>query len=107
MGAVAALAGLEQAVTDARAAAPGGPAELDALVAYASRLVSDPIRRGEVAREGLLLADQLGAEAAGLRCRAMIAEAVRRHHPPAEALPEALAPPPRRTGSPTRRRAPR
>src|SRR4051812_45975764 len=91
MVAVAALAGLEQAVTDARAAAPGGHAELAALVAYAPRLVSNPIRRGELAREGLVLADRLGAEADALRCRAMIAEAVSRHDHPAEALPDALA----------------
>src|SRR5690349_23662218 len=88
---VSTLDGLERALTSARATAPGTAAELAALVTYATRLVSDPTRRGELARDGLPLAEALGDDAARLRCRAMIAEAVSRHEHPAEALPDALA----------------
>src|SRR5207247_2741778 len=69
---------------------PGTGIELDALVELASRLVRDPQRRGELAAEGVALATRLGAEAAGLRCRAMVAEFVARHRSATEALPDAL-----------------
>jgi len=84
------LVDLERRLSDARARAAGTAEELAALVELATRLVSDPDRRGKLARDGAQLAAQLGAEVPRLRCRAMIAEFVARRQRPAEALPDAL-----------------
>jgi diguanylate cyclase (GGDEF)-like protein len=88
--AVVPLADLEQRLADARAGAVGTASELAAIVELASRLVRDPRRRGELAREGVELARRLGDEVAELRCRAMVAEAVTRAEGPTVALPDAL-----------------
>src|SRR2546430_265735 len=88
---VPALSDLEDGLARARATAAGTSVELEALVELAARLVRDPQRRGELAREGVVLAGKLGDDAALLRCRAMVAEADARHGTPAEVLPEALA----------------
>ena len=84
------LGDLEQRLAGARALAPGTAVELTALVELASRLVRDPLRRGELAREGAELARRLGDDVAQLRCRAMIAEAVARAERATVALPDAL-----------------
>jgi len=97
--AISSLPGLRlSGITTYRSGAfPGAPNAKDAgraegqlLVELANRLVRDPQRRGELATEGVELAGRLGAEAAGLRCRAMVAEFVARHRSAAEALPDAL-----------------
>src|SRR4051812_38554718 len=85
------LADLEERLARTRVSKPATDAELGALVALAARMVPDPTRRGELAREGLALARRLGDQAAALRCRAMIAESVARSTHPADALPDALA----------------
>ena len=90
MEAVPALATLERRLAEARSAAPGTAAELTALVELASRLVRDAQRRGELAAEGVELATRLGADAARLRCRAMVAEFLARHRSATQALPDAL-----------------
>jgi diguanylate cyclase (GGDEF)-like protein len=87
---VPALSDLEDGLARARTTAAGTSVELEALVELAARLVRDPHRRGELAREGVTLAEKLGADVAGLRCRAMVAEAVARRGSAAEALPDAL-----------------
>src|SRR4051794_17725653 len=88
---VPALSDLEDGSARARATAAGTEVELAALVELAARLVRDPHRRGELARDGVILAEKLGDDAARLRCRAMVAEADARQGTPGEALPEALA----------------
>src|SRR5205814_3401995 len=88
---VPALSDLEDGLVRARATAAGTSVELEALVELAGRLVRDPHRRGELAREGEVLAEKLGDDAARLQCRAMVAEADARQGTPAEVLPEALA----------------
>jgi tetratricopeptide (TPR) repeat protein len=86
----ASLAALEQRLVEVRAKTPGGREELAALVELAAHLVPDPIRRGELAREGAALAERLGDDAARLRCEAMLAEYQARHQHPADALQTAL-----------------
>jgi diguanylate cyclase (GGDEF)-like protein len=88
---VPALSDLEDGLDRARATTAGTEVELEALVELAARLVRDPHRRGELAREGVVLAEKLGDEAARLRCRAMVEEADSRHGTPADVLPGALA----------------
>ncbi len=90
MPAVTPLADLERRLAEARAKAPGSAAELAAIVELACRLVRDPLRRGELAGEGVEVAGRLGDEVAQLRCRAMLAEALARAERPAVALPDAL-----------------
>jgi diguanylate cyclase (GGDEF)-like protein len=85
------LSDLEDGLARARATAAGTAVELEALVELAARLVRDPQRRGELAREGVVLAGKLGDAAARLRCRAMVAEADSRQGTPVDVLPEALA----------------
>jgi diguanylate cyclase (GGDEF)-like protein len=87
---VPALSDLEDGLARARATAADTAVELEALVELAARLVRDPHRRGELAREGEALAEKLGDDAARLRCRAMVAEADSRHGTPADVLPTAL-----------------
>jgi diguanylate cyclase (GGDEF)-like protein len=91
MTTVAPLAELERGLETARTASPGSATELAALVELASRMVRDPYRRADLAREGLALAASVGDDVARLRCRAMLAEAQARQDHPAEALPDALA----------------
>src|SRR5689334_24901317 len=91
MAKVPPLSDLEDGLADARRAAPGSPAELAALVELAARMVRDPQRRGELARDGLALATRLGDDVARVRCQAMVGEFVARHESPAQALPAALA----------------
>jgi diguanylate cyclase (GGDEF)-like protein len=88
---VPALSDLEDGLDRARATAAGTDVELKALVELAARLVRDPHRRGELAREGMALAEKLGDDAARLRCRAMVEEAQSRYGTPADVLPKALA----------------
>jgi diguanylate cyclase (GGDEF)-like protein len=88
---VPALSDLEDGLARARATAAGTEVELEALVELAARLVRDPHRRGELAREGAALAAKLGDHVARLRCHAMVAEADARQGRRGEALSEALA----------------
>src|SRR6266508_6217355 len=87
---VPSLVDLEHRFTQARADAAGTSVELAALVELAARLVRTPLRRVELAREGVVLATTLGDDVARLRCRAMVAEFVARQENPADALPDAL-----------------
>jgi diguanylate cyclase (GGDEF)-like protein len=87
---VATLSELEDGLARARGTAGGTAVELKALVELAARLVRDPQRRGELAREGVALAEKLGDDARLVHCRAMAVEALARHGSPVEALPEAL-----------------
>src|SRR2546423_15657436 len=102
MRVVPSLSALEQRLAQARAEAPGTCRELDALIALAARLVSDPRRRGELAGEGIGLAGRLGDEVARVRCRAMAVEYAGRHGQPPGALAGPLAAPAaaERTGDP-------
>src|SRR5689334_15599281 len=84
------LSALEDGLAGARRTAAGTPAELSALVELAARMVRDPQRRGDLAREGLALATRLGDEVARVRCEAMVAEYESRRGTPADALPGAL-----------------
>src|SRR5262249_26068767 len=90
MRAVPLLADLEERLGQARTRRPGTAAELVALVEYAARLVPDPLRRGELAREGVALATRLGDDVARLRCQAMAGESLARQGQPTEALSQAL-----------------
>lgn len=87
---VPSLTELEVRFAQARASDAASHTELGALVELAARMVPDPQRRGDLAREGADLAARLGDDAARLRCEAMFAEFVARHETPAEALPGAL-----------------
>src|SRR2546423_8943964 len=93
MRVVPSLSALEQRLAQARAEAPGTRGELDALIALAARLVSDPRRRGELAGEGIGLAGRLGDEVARGRCRAMAVEYAGRARQAPGAPPHAPATP--------------
>src|SRR5262249_29638509 len=90
MSGVPSLSALEEGLASARATAAGAPAELAALVELAARLVRDPQRRGELAREGAALAERLGDDVARVRCQAMVVESIARRESAADALPDAL-----------------